>query len=49
MVTVSLRMIKVLPHPGLFVHLVLEVAEGPADFRRTLSLSVAPQRARLLL
>lgn len=40
---------SVIPHPGLFVHLVLEVAEGPADFRRTLSLSVAPQRARLFL
>lgn len=36
-------------HPGLFVHLVPEVAEGPADFRHTLSLSVAPKRARLLL
>lgn len=37
------------PHPGLFVHLVLEVAEGPANFCHTLSLSVTPQRPRLLL
>lgn len=46
-----LRIIKnsMFSHPGLFVHLVLEVAEGPADFRHALSLSVAPQRARLLL
>lgn len=36
-------------HPGLFVHLALEVAEGPADFCHTLSLSITPQRAGLLL
>lgn len=36
-------------HPGLFVHLVLEVAEGPADLRHALALSVAAQRARLFL
>lgn len=36
-------------HPGLFVHLVLEVAEGPADLGHALPLSVAAQRARLFL
>lgn len=36
-------------HPGLFVHLVLEVAEGPADFCYVLALSVAAQGPRLLL
>lgn len=37
------------PYPGLLVHLVLEVAEGPADFCHTFSFSVAPQGPRLLL
>lgn len=39
------------PHLRLLVHLVLEVAEGAANFCATLArrLSVAPQRPRLLL
>lgn len=36
-------------HPGLFVHLALEVAEGPADFCHTFSFSVTAQRARFFL
>lgn len=36
-------------HPGLFVHLVLDVAEGPADFGHALSLCIGAQRARFLL
>lgn len=36
-------------HPGFFVHLVLDIAEGPADFGHTLSLGIGPQRARFLL
>lgn len=36
-------------HPALFVHLVLEVAEGPADLGHALALGVAAQRARLFL
>lgn len=36
-------------HPGLLVHLVLNVAEGPADFGHAFSLSVGPKRSGLLL
>lgn len=37
------------PYLVLFVHLVLEVAEGAADLCHTLSLSVTTQRPRFLL
>lgn len=36
-------------HPGLLVHLVLDVAEGPADFGHAFSLSVGPKRPGFLL
>lgn len=38
-----------LSHPGLLVHLALDVAEGSADFGDAFSLSVGPKRPRLLL
>lgn len=36
-------------HPCLLVHLVLDVAEGPADFGHAFSLSVSPKRPGFLL